>query len=398
MIKDILKTGPLGFSLENKMIIKLENQEKKDINAEPYFTTVVNIMTAYKEGKHIVIAEAKFFEEIRNNNNFDERIRNAAMRAENEQRQYHQLLKGVNTYIHVELGNLRSNYKKNEDNGIEKIVVSCDFFKDSSSIQKINLLCEDLSDADLYLKMGDFYKHNINLSTTNILFDYIGGGGDNTYKSFSNITENTKFCLCLLDSDKKHPNGKQGGTSLKFKDKKIPFNGKYIVINAHEAECLIPNEIIELLILDRNLNHYNYDFHTRLDYLREICQSNSLVKLYFDHKEGLTVNNIKKFDKSGDTPFWENAVKGATGLKRRKCAINFHCDCKESASKKNQQECYIILGFGSKLLEDSSAKINQMPTPKIKHMLKGPLLTEWMNIGREIFSWGCAPSKVARTS
>ncbi len=380
------------------MIIQLENSGKIDINIDPCFTSLINILTAYKEGKHVIIAENSLLEEVYKNTNFDKRIRNAAMRAEKEQRQYHQMLKDVNTYIFVDLSNLNSSYKTIEENGTEKIVVSCNFFIDSSSVQKINLLCEDLNDIDLYLKMGDFYKNHVNLSTINILFDRVNGGGDNTYKSFSSITESQKFCLCMLDSDKKHPNGSQGGTSLKFKDKHIPFNGKYVVINAHEAECLIPEDIIELLILDKTLNHYSYDFNTRLENLKEICQVNSLAKLYFDHKEGLAVNDVKKFDKSGNTTFWESSVKGSAGLYRRRCVINFHCDCKEKASKRNQQECYIILGYGSKLLEDSSAKINQMPAQKIKHILKEPLLTEWMNIGREIFSWGCAPGKAARTS
>ncbi|AKP32060.1 hypothetical protein [Yersinia aleksiciae] len=380
------------------MIINLISSEKCDIKSEPRFSAIINIMTAYKEGKHVIISEPELLQSIYNENDFDRRIRNAARHAETVQKQYRRLINDVNTYIVVDIANNNINKKTINENGMEVISVGCKIFSDSASVQKVNLLCEDLSDTSFYIKIGEFYRYLINLETVDIIFKPVNGGGNNTYKNFQSIVSNSGFCLCMLDSDKKHPTGKQGGTALYFNGQAIPYNGKYVVINAQEAECLIPDEIINLLIIDKKHKHYDYSFSNRLDYLKILCKSDSRAKLYFDHKDGLMVNDVKKFDKSGQSLFWETTISNATILNRSKCLRDLECKCKETPKKNSLMECYVSEGFGSKLLEDSNSKLKEMPNSKLKYILTEQLLHEWMNIGKDIFSWGCAPTKTARTS
>ncbi|MGP2761013.1 hypothetical protein ACTVPB_04155 [Serratia marcescens] len=367
------------------MIIEIINTEQIDLHNEPVHSAILNLFNSFKEGKHILIAPPDFLKELSNDVRFGTAIRNSAYSALGKLRENKSLLNIVNYYCKVDLFLPNSQPQKKE--GDNFFTVGCHFFHDSSSTQCTRLLCEDIRDNKLYSIIASYFKKMQGLEYMNISLDVINGGGANTKLNFDEITSKGLFCLCILDSDKKHPNAGYGGTSKKFIGITPPAFAKHIILESHEIESLIPMDTIKIALERKELDSkYNDSFEA----LNSIVKYNPLTKKYFDHKDGLKINDAVNLDEKYQHKFWTDCIKNSPGLKRKKCLTKLECTCKKP--------CYAINGFSNGFLGSVLSVIEKTSFHNLDLQLSEQIKKEWATIGVNLFSWGCSPSKRVRSS
>ncbi|HFF9479195.1 TPA: hypothetical protein ACGFA2_001914 [Serratia marcescens] len=367
------------------MIIEIINTEGVNLHAEPVHSAISNLFTSFKEGKHILIASSEFLENIINDEKFGILIRNSASSALARLRENRSLFNKVNYHCKTDLSIPYSLPHKKNGEGF--FTVGCNFFHDSLSTQCARLLCEDIRDYQLYTIIASHFKKTQNLDNMHISLEIINGGGANTKLNFDKITAKGLLCLCILDSDKKHPSAGYGDTSKKFAGNTPPAHSKHLILDSHEIESLIPMNTIKIALEEKKLEEkYNKSF----DSLDSIVKFNPEAKKYFDHKEGLTVNNAVILDERYQRNFWTDCIKKAPGLKRKKCLTTLECTCKKP--------CFAINGFGNGFLGAVLPVIEKTSFHKLDRQLTEQIKKEWTTIGVSLFSWGCSSGKKIRSS
>ena len=373
------------------MLFKLINTDQITFSNPDIFCALNNLLTAYRECKHILFSEERIFKKISESSDFDSLNKHAALAAHKDRRRNNSLFSSINTYVIVDFSTPENFHKTKNENENENenniISVGYKYFSDSSRIQPAKLLCEDLSDTEFYTIIADFYKKKNKLGYTGLDFETVNGGGGSIKYNFEKISNQQKLCLCILDSDKKHPNDKLGSTCSGFKEEITSFSSDFYILNAHEAESLIPSPIIEELI--RN-GIYGQEKCVEFDKLDSIEKKDPKTKIYYDHKEGFTIKKLTSLSKYPPKDFWWDVIQNNRNFKQTKCLRDKTCEC--------TPPCSVSVGFGSKLLEHSIPSLKLKSASKIGEMLTPTLKKEWISVGRKLFSWGCTNSKSIRTS
>lgn len=385
MMKAILRIGQLVFSRVTKMLIEIINTQGIDLNDEKIHSSLHNLFCAFREGKHLIIADEGFLREVSELKELGSLTCNTACSLISKSREYKQLKNIVNYYCVVDMKN--SNPSPVQSLNDSNFSVGYSYFNDSEKIQQTKLLCEDINDYKLYGQIVKFYRNNIQMQGVDVKLEICNGGGANTISNFEKIRARKLFCICLLDSDKMHPKAGLGSTALKFNAKTDTPLCKHFVIEPHEIESLIPLKIIEECLINKTIsNTYMYSF----EQIQAITKYKPETKLYFDHKEGLTVEKILKIEDKYNDGFWKDAIINAPGLKKKGCVSKLECKC--------TPPCLALPGFGTGLLEAGTKVIERMTHIKLLETIPAILMTEWQGIGSKLFSWGCSPSSRTRTS
>lgn len=369
------------------MIFKLINTPNNIDNiTDLEINPIRNLINSVREKKHIVICDKSFAELLSTCGDFDRVIRSTAKNIEMQQRECKSLLNKVNFYIEIDYSNAVSAHKSMV--GITTILtLPLSYFSDSARCQKTKLLGENSNDCLLFNIIAKTYQIKNDISNLSCSLEMVNGGGNTTKAVFDNIVANGDFCLCLLDSDQKYPSSAYGSTYSIFERDPQPNNGKYMNIEAHEAECLLPLGIIEEIIANGRTLGGVVD---NIDDLKEICRQDINAKLYFDHKNGLSIKYIEELSERNQSNYWKDLYTRAEHIRKRGCQINIECT--------HDTSCFALKGLGSDLLTKGISALKEKSIHKIIETLNPPLDQLWDKLGKEIFSWGCAPSVKERAS
>lgn len=368
------------------MLIELINTRNINLDNLQVDTCIQNVLCAHREGKHIVISDENLLKELASRASLGSRNCNTAQTILQRIRELMPLKNKMQYYCKVDMSSPHSDIiQSNSDENY--FIVGCNFFNDSSKTQLTKLLCEDINDYKIYKIIADQFKFSKKIKDININFEVVNGGGTRIKNNFEQIKITGRFCFCLLDNDKKHPKSKIGSTAGKFSDSDNIGSCKYFIINSHEVESLIPMGIIKESILQKGLDNsylFSYDqLNALVDYAPE-------VKIYFDHKLGITVNEAKKLDEKYHDKFWEMPLLKASNFKRSKCINEMACECKT--------ECLAVPGFSARLLDVGADILSTMNKARLDGLISPILREEWNVIGEKLFSWGCAISQRSRSS
>lgn len=378
--------GLLDFFQENNMLIELVNTEEIDLNNMGLHQSLINLFSSYREGKHLLLSNVDFLNKVAAFSSLGNITCNTAKNLASKTIEYNQLKDRLSYYCKVDFKKDGIDIaQKSED---EKFfTVGYKFFNDTAQIQITKLLCEDINDSKLYNLISKHYKACNGFTGIDIKFEICNGGGANTKYNFDMIKSSNKLCLCLLDSDKKHPASGLGSTASKFNLSDDSAICKHYVIEPHEVESLIPLGVINRGLEEKKIeNLYSYAF----DQASAVTNYKPVAKLYFDHKEGLTISAAVQIDKKYKDNFWVDALKNARNLKRKGCLEKLNCEC--------TPPCIAIPGFGNGLLDAGSSIIEKMSHIKLNEMLPPELSFQWELIGSKLISWGCSSSTRVRTS
>ncbi|MBB6055922.1 hypothetical protein [Tolumonas osonensis] len=368
------------------MIIKIKPIDLNSLEMdEKIISSIDNILKSFGEKKHIILAEKAFFSFIIDRADlFGVNSRRYANAALNQQRELNALTKIVNFYVEVDFSlNKFNNFDiSNDDRNI--LTISADYFSDTKLIQSASIICEDINDIDLYELFSNYFVEQARLNHLSTSFNKVNGGGANTSKVFDKTSDDGVIGLCIVDSDKSHPLGARGSTSKKLGTTKYKNRCRLVIINAHEAESLIPVHIIdEIIHRDTYENHVIDSFDT----MKNIFSASLNTKLYFDHKEGFKLKDAITLDSSYG-PFWVPALKSTKKFDHLRCVNERACgeDC----------SCVSFYGLGDTLLEKSLVILKKNKMSSVATKTSESLVMEWLSLGKLFFSWFCAPPTKVR--
>lgn len=262
------------------------------------------------------------------------------------------------------------------------------------------LLGENLDDCEFYKLLALYYEKKHKIAGFWCHCETENGGGSTTHQAYTNtVSNNNKFCLCIVDSDM-HYAGKQvakGQTfhALNKADKKIEKQGNgtfcsLLPLQVMEVENLIPYTLLEQIFSSEPVCKDGLKILKSM--VDTFPQDESNPVLFYDLKKGLRVKDCAKcvhtdlanywrkvFDLINDatvTPYDSYDEEAFEALEKHK---------KEACIKKGLQQTEILPKSVRYITENYSdpRQIESLPVDKY-------LVTIWEKIGLAIFSWTCA--------
>lgn len=297
--------------------------------------------------------------------------------------------------IHYQLGIIKKKvstyalvtYSKNKPDN-KAILINPTLQRGFEPYSACRVLTEHINDSSFFRYLVQFYLKYDGVGNCRINFEPLMGGGSTTADILRReIFECRHFCLVIVDSDKKYPTAPKGDTSTKIENAMNfykPFNCyHYVMKEVMEVENLIPKKILGIIAPNQGYNNiFNYDWS------------------YYDMKSGLTIKGL--YD---DTlcDYWKNLLRNEhlDFTERDLAKANSqNKDAFENYVNNNNLKNQILKGFGTNLLAtcDCCPKIDgTISHPEVKHELyniKKEDLTnqqysEWMEIGKIMFTWAC---------
>lgn len=256
------------------------------------------------------------------------------------------------------------------------------------------LITENILDAYFFDYIAHFYLREKRFTGgVEIIFEATPGGGSTTCDVVRHeILENRRFCLVIVDGDKKCPGQTEyGDTARKIINVINQYPSEvcnhYIMEKVMEVENLIPQRIVKKYASEKN----NCDV---LD--RDVS--------YYDMKVGLTLKGLYNDDVFN---YQSKIFPDLDFTQRDEAKGNTTCrDEYEQYIEEHHLANVLKKGFGSDLLKnvtcacDGKGRIrypelkNEMKNKIISKDLTADQLEEWNHIGQLMFSWMCGlPSK-----
>ena len=278
-------------------------------------------------------------------------------------------------------------------------------FVSLTDLQKKNfsptvLLGENLDDCEFYKLLALYYEKKHKIAGFWCHCETENGGGSTTYQAYKNaVSNNNKFCLCIVDSDM-HYAGTQvakGPTfcALNKADRELKRQGNGIFcgllpLQVMEVENLVPYSLLEeifssepvckdgLIILKSMIDTFPKD------------ESNPV--LFYDFKQGLRVKDCAKCVHTDLADYWRNVFD----LINDGIFTPYDGYDEESfkALEKDKKEACIKKGLQQKGILPKSVKHikeNYLTPGHIELLtIDEYLVTIWEKIGTTVFSWTCA--------
>lgn len=326
---------------------------------------------------NIIILDTKTIESILICDMYNTNIKNYTHDIRSYRREYAGIANTLSTHAIVDF-----NYEGDIcafEKGKPIIKVSYKYFIDPKNLGPITLLTENLEDFKLYNIITEYYSHSISDHKLNFSFDFSLGGGSQIKTMFDNIKNAKKLVLCIVDSDKYHPNMAEGSTSSPFsKEDRENIDGSLAyIIDMREIETLIPTNIIQKIAIEKKLDE-------QIESLDDITTFTSIegqFRKFFDHKKGLTLKEAIHIDNTYSS-FWLDILAKKTIFSSKSCLQDKECYGCNSCPK--------IIGFGDKILKHSIEKMQQSNLRRLS--VDQDIINDWITIGEIMIGWGCVPA------
>ncbi len=301
-----------------------------------------------------------------------------------------------------EIGALKSAFKVSltvdfslEDEQIESAVngksldirSSYHYLLKDSFKRKCTFLAEDESDCEFYTLIANTIAHKYYGKGVCVTFNNLEGGGARTHRKYVKMLTEHQFGICIVDNDKKHPDGAEGDTSRVFKvtqrQRGYALNQECVVLDFHEAESIIPHEILEHIVDPSKID--------ALDAIsRHDKSSDYQFRRFFDHKHGFTLEQGWKLDTRYRLSFWIQFFSQDRRFHSKPCRLTKSCI--NDANTVECQTCIKIEGLSDKVLVDSVERMNEVHLRPVYSRLTPHIQSQWNEIGHKLINWGCAPS------
>lgn len=154
-------------------------------------------------------------------------------------------------------------------------------------------IVENINDENIYEKIFSAFEKNKNNLNTKI--EFISGNGGQMDLTFEKYLKRNLCAVAITDHDKKYE-GYQNKTSTSYKVKKIInknlFPGEHIELKYKNIEGLIPYRLVKENLNGKEITQFNYLYQ---------CQKDKKWLYYFDFKDGIKKNIIRKEKKKDGT-------------------------------------------------------------------------------------------------
>ncbi|MHC5132345.1 hypothetical protein ACYSTU_14485 [Pseudomonas glycinis] len=245
-----------------------------------------------------------------------------------------------------------------------RLVVSYSNFMDSASVQLPLFVAENLSDINFYLLGGKVYLRNKKLlSSHDVRFRSVGGGGNTTVNSFEYSLSQNGMVLCILDSDRTHPSAGLKDTAARFSAYPLGWGVIYWlhILECTEAENLVPWKVADKILSEQA----GYNCEAFLGLTDE-------MRRYADHKNGLMVSDALAVDSLHGIDFWASRL--SEGL---------------------DPSSWVCQPMGSRFLDRCIDFMREITTHKLAEMVN-ERDASFMWLSRMVASWGVCPKNSVR--
>lgn len=252
-------------------------------------------------------------------------------------------------------------------------------------VSKTVLLGENLDDVRAYELAANHYKVSATIGGR-VCLEQSHGGGSTTPDVLSNLVEHEKrWCLCITDSDRICPTDEMDVTALRCRA--IAVQGHSIAshhdLGVREIENVVPLAFLAKAIPPTHT--YKWDWH--VERLLALCPD---AHRYCDMKLGTTRRKIYSLPAgSSRRTYWELVLRTLSAA----AALRHDCEGNCETLPDEQCDCLVTYGFGENLL---STVLRCLETESVhaseKRTRNDPLRQQWIDIGKHVFEWACAPS------
>jgi hypothetical protein len=259
-------------------------------------------------------------------------------------------------------------------------------FSHSGKVQDTILLTEHLDDAAIAAMMARFYRANASLGHLPIVCEPRGGGGSNLGVTITQLAAAERFCVTLVDNDKKSPSGAVGDT-LKSVRRHYNDTGpspliELCVLECKEMENALPDYFYE--------EAYGADPNHREScvFLRSLSNGGAQdARDFVDIKEGLSLAGILSLPApTPDFQFWNSQL----GLLTRATplAVQHDPNCLVFQTCQNTQACccWFLKPNNANILRHASSAMTRWRRDQWAN-LNGPRKDIWLKTGRVVFEW-----------
>lgn len=254
-----------------------------------------------------------------------------------------------------------------------------------NGLRKSVLLAENLNHARAFEHAAQQYQAFSQIRGR-ICLEKILGGGSTTPDVLKNLVESEKrLCLCITDSDRFCPNDDMDLTAKKCR--KIAMEkasiADHIDLKVREIENAIPLTLLGEAVPPTHQKQW--DWH--IDRLIALCPE---AHQYCDMKFGTTRRKIHSYSNGSQRKiFWESVAKTLTNAAALK-PDHHEGECQKAPDE--HCECYVTYGFGENLLSTMLEYLDsKSPHDSEKRTRNDPLRELWMEIGKCVYEWTCAP-------
>ena len=348
----------------------------EDRNIDPYFYEFLDIlMLAYQEGNHLVVMRPALASCLIGDNKVYDKTKKILMHYYNHTaKQANNYLNYFNVSVEI-ISSLkqRSCYSDIDTRNEFRQMKSSDFIK-SVNIQHTILLGENNTDSIVYKMFGQYFLDKNRINSLYINCSNQAGGGSTTHQSYQEIYEaNDRFCLCILDSDKKTPDSSIGNTAKKvviFHEKGGNTNLRcswLISEKVLEIENLLPSQFY----LDEFVDDVN-----KSNIYKSLKDLEGIACNFFDFKNG--VKCIRLHNDLAYAEFWNGLLK-----------INCDDNCEYEFEDKDCCSIKAIKGYGAKVLDQFVIYASKNNLVNVFDNEDDFFSEEWTKMGSQIASFCC---------
>jgi hypothetical protein len=252
-------------------------------------------------------------------------------------------------------------------------------------LRRVTLLTENINDAMLLLHAGHHFKLSAGLGACSVVAETRGGGGSGIAHEFEMLVKaRRQFCLCITDSDRNCERDGETPTSIKCTGfATSSWVVSHIALLEREIENLLPPEITEKIIDPQQRDAWNN--------LAAKCAACDFdLYSYCDLKEGTLMSDVLKLGPgSPGSAFWREVV-------RILCQKELLDElCVDACANPEACACKIAPGFGDRVIAKAIRFLDARSAQASYLVIRdGARVKRWLDLGREVFDWCCAPAQV----
>lgn len=275
-------------------------------------------------------------------------------------------------------------------------IVPLDYFFD---FRESKLLTENEADGEFFVDIYDFIRKNKKVGDFySIRFENDSCHGANVASKIIQNAKENRIAICILDSDREMKDSKVGST---YKGANKSFNkvkDNHIMLlkalDVREKENLFPPSAYMLLCEEKI---------AFLMVLHQFVEEEKIIK-YFDIKDGI---KYKKYKINGWEQYYKAVIDemtrvGLYKLPQQEKEDNDDFICIEGIGEKICNVlCKVLLEeeiaseeilYSRGITEDKKQKVREV-RKSLKDILPPYMYTEWEQIHKLLFSWGCCISE-----
>ena len=366
-----------------KMLLFLDSSLISGIGTDPSVVDALDLIAHSRRlGNHIVFGKRDIIKFLATCNLISDTSRAVYRKLYEDLPTTSSYLSEINLLVEIVLEDVLELIER----GNSKVIrASIKYFSNLSLLTETALLSENHDDVSFYKRLATTYLQLKNLGNIYIKYEPRGGGGQTTARDFQTLqSSKQRFCLCILDSDRKAPDLDIGDTAkavLRAKDSNQPLCD-ICVLKVREIENLIP-AIIYREIFENDVN--KRDAISFLEFI-DNSQHNE-VRNYLDLKKGLKLYKILREEPQRQFRIYWLSV--AQNFRDQLSPVCYACLDKEVCSQGTFEkcQCFITLGFGDSIM--SKVEENYLSrdfSPLISDLVRA----EWERLGATITFWCCA--------